>query len=199
MLARGATLPGSVHPNGSQDPSYPCLKRHIGTDVAVARALELFWKQGYEATSMADPVEHLSIGRASLYNTFGSKHELYLKALDRYLLESDPSPLEFLSRPGPALPLVRALVERCAQDAACDVKRRGCMVVNAVSPGWVDTDMSLLPGESRSERDARLKGAIPAGRIAHPAEVAAPVLWLASDDARFIVGHDLVVDGAASL
>src|SRR5690606_13023317 len=43
----------------------------------------------------------------------------------------DPSPLEFLSRPGPALPLVRALVEHYAEECACDVKGRGCMVVNA--------------------------------------------------------------------
>ena len=59
--------------------------------------------------------------------------------------------------------------------------------------------MSLFPGESRAQRDARVKGAIPAGRVAAPAEVAAAVLWLASDDARFVVGHDLVIDGAASL
>src|SRR5690606_41884457 len=80
---------------------------------------------------MADLVEHLGIGRASLYATFGSKHDLYLKALDRYLLRADPSPLEFLSRPGPALPLVRALVQSYAESAACDARRRGGMVVNA--------------------------------------------------------------------
>lgn len=105
--------------------------KEFDPDEVLDRALELFWERGYEATSMADLVEHLGIGRASLYATFGSKHELYLKALDRYLLKADPSPLEFLSRPGPALPLVRALVERYAQDAACDGKRRGCMIVNA--------------------------------------------------------------------
>lgn len=103
------------------------------------RALELFWERGYEATSMADLVEHLGIGRASLYATFGSKHELYLKALDRYLLKVNPSPIEFLSRPGPALPLVRALVERYADEAACDSKKRGCMVANAA--------VERLPGD----------------------------------------------------
>lgn len=109
------------------------MARHkeFDPDAVLDRALELFWERGYEATSMADLVEHLGIGRASLYATFGGKHELYLKALDRYLLKVNPSPLEFLSRPGPALPLVRTLVERYAQEAACDVRRRGCMVVNA--------------------------------------------------------------------
>jgi len=71
--------------------------------------------------------------------------------------------------------------------------------INCVSPGLVDTAMSLLPGESRAERDARVKGFIPAGRVADPAEIASAVLWLASDDAAFVVGHDLVIDGGASL
>jgi len=112
-------------------PSTVARPKEFDPDIALDRALELFWEKGYEATSMADLVQHLGIGRASLYATFGSKHDLYLKALDRYLLKADPNPLEFLSRPGPALPLVRALVERYAQDAVCDAKRRGCMIVNA--------------------------------------------------------------------
>ncbi len=75
--------------------------KEFDPDIALDRALELFWEKGYEATSMADLVQHLGIGRASLYATFGSKHDLYLKALDRYLLKADPNPLEFLSGPGP--------------------------------------------------------------------------------------------------
>lgn len=113
--------------------------KEFDPDTVLDRALELFWERGYDATSMADLVEHLGIGRASLYTTFGSKHDLYLKALDRYLLRVDPSPLEFLSRPGPALPLVRALVERYAQQCAEDVHGRGCMVVNAA--------IERLPGD----------------------------------------------------
>lgn len=114
--------------------------KQFDPDTVLDRALELFWERGYEATSMADLVEHLGIGRASLYATFGTKHDLYLKALDRYLLRADPSPLEFLSRPGPALPLVRALVQSYAEASACDERRRGCMVVNAA--------VERLPGDT---------------------------------------------------
>lgn len=84
--------------------------KEFDPDAALQSALELFWRRGYEATSMADLVEHLGIGRASIYATFGNKHELYLKALDRYGESRDPALLDALSKPGPALPAVRAVV-----------------------------------------------------------------------------------------
>ncbi|MFE5588533.1 helix-turn-helix domain-containing protein, partial [Kitasatospora sp. NPDC056531] len=55
--------------------------KEFDPDAALQAALELFWRRGYEATSMADLVEGLGIARASIYATFGSKRELYLRAL----------------------------------------------------------------------------------------------------------------------
>jgi TetR/AcrR family transcriptional repressor of nem operon len=48
------------------------------------KAMELFWQQGYEKTSMSDLVEHMGIHRKSIYDTFGDKHSLYLKVIERY-------------------------------------------------------------------------------------------------------------------
>ncbi|MGF9696636.1 TetR/AcrR family transcriptional regulator [Paenibacillus sp. MABNR03] len=48
------------------------------------KAMKLFWEQGYEKTSISDLVEHMGIHRRSLYDTFGDKHTLFLKALDRF-------------------------------------------------------------------------------------------------------------------
>lgn len=48
------------------------------------KAMELFWRQGYEKTSMQDLVEHMGIHRRSMYDTFGDKHSLFMKALERY-------------------------------------------------------------------------------------------------------------------
>ena len=50
--------------------------------VVLQKAMELFWKQGYEKTSMSDLVEHMGIDRRSLYDAFGDKHTLFLKTLD---------------------------------------------------------------------------------------------------------------------
>lgn len=53
-------------------------------NIVLQKAMELFWEQGYEKTSMSDLVEHMGIHRRSLYDTFGDKHALYLKAIDCY-------------------------------------------------------------------------------------------------------------------
>lgn len=108
--------------------------KEFDPDAALQAALELFWRRGYEATSMSDLVEHLGIGRASIYATFGSKHELYLKALDRYSEARDPFLLAELSQPGPALPSVRAVVRRFAAEAASPEGRlNGCFITNTAA------------------------------------------------------------------
>lgn len=70
--------------------------------------------------------------------------------------------------------------------------------INAVSPGASDTDMSLRPGETPVDRANRVKGVIPIGRVGAKDEIANAVLWLASDESSFTVGHDLVVDGGTT-
>ncbi|MFE5395539.1 TetR/AcrR family transcriptional regulator [Streptomyces sp. NPDC056568] len=108
--------------------------KEFDPDAALRAALELFWRRGYEATSMSDLVEHVGVGRASLYATFGNKRELYLKALERYEQGLLPDLLADLARPGPALPGVRSLVRRyAAESAAEETRERGCFVTNTAA------------------------------------------------------------------
>jgi TetR/AcrR family transcriptional repressor of nem operon len=50
----------------------------------VERAMHLFWRRGYKKTSVEDLIQDAGVNRFSLYETFGGKHGLYLKALDKY-------------------------------------------------------------------------------------------------------------------
>lgn len=88
---------------------------------------------------------------------------------------------------------VTALTRAAAQDYIGQGIR-----INAVSPGATDTPMSLQPGETEADREVRLKSDLPIGRVAGISEVAAAVLWLASPQASYMVGHDLVIDGGAA-
>lgn len=88
---------------------------------------------------------------------------------------------------------VSALTRTAALDHIADGVR-----VNAVSPGASDTDMSRRPGESIADRDARIASVNPLGRVARTDEIANAVLWLASDESSYAVGHDLVLDGGTT-
>ncbi|MFG2542244.1 SDR family NAD(P)-dependent oxidoreductase [Streptomyces sp. NPDC048594] len=88
----------------------------------------------------------------------------------------------------------KAAVSALTRGAAIDHIADGVRI-NAVSPGATATSMSLRPGETVEGRAERMRGETPLGRVSSVAEVAAAVLYLASDDAASVVGTDLVVDG----
>lgn len=58
--------------------------RSFDRDVALGKAIRLFWRQGYEATSVRDLTEELGIGAPSLYHAFGDKRQLFVEALRGY-------------------------------------------------------------------------------------------------------------------
>jgi AcrR family transcriptional regulator len=58
--------------------------REFDPDTALDRAVEVFWKQGYEGASLSDLTAAMGIGRPSMYATFGTKEQLFEKALARY-------------------------------------------------------------------------------------------------------------------
>ncbi|MEW2619320.1 SDR family NAD(P)-dependent oxidoreductase [Streptomyces sp. NPDC048106] len=71
--------------------------------------------------------------------------------------------------------------------------------INAISPGPVDTPMwATRPGEGPQDRHRRMAAESPAGVVGSAEEIARIVLWLASPEAAYVAGHDLVVDGAMS-
>lgn len=69
------------------------------------------------------------------------------------------------------------------------------ILVNAVSPGPTATEYLKKHAYKTPEERAERRGNIPMGRFGEPAEIANAVLFLASGDASFVHGHNLVVDG----
>lgn len=52
--------------------------------LAISRAMDVFWKKGYNGTTMRDLTEAMGISNSSLYNTIGDKHQLFLKSIKYY-------------------------------------------------------------------------------------------------------------------
>jgi 3-oxoacyl-[acyl-carrier protein] reductase len=82
-----------------------------------------------------------------------------------------------------------------ARSLAREVGSRG-ITVNVVAPGMVDTDMIATLGDQRAEQ---LRSMVPLGRTATPDEVAGAVVFLSSDDAAYITGAVLAVDGGLAM
>lgn len=94
----------------------------------------------------------------------------------------------------------KAAVNHMARQLALQYAEDGIRV-NAVCPGWVDTAFSdpILEGMSDQEVDDAVKDSVPMGRQGTAQEVAAVVAFLASDDASYVTGHGLVVDGGLTI
>ncbi|WP_214411438.1 SDR family NAD(P)-dependent oxidoreductase [Sphaerisporangium fuscum] len=92
----------------------------------------------------------------------------------------------------------KAAVAALTRTAALEYIREGIRI-NVISPGPHDTPMSMRPGETEADRAERVKHQLPIGRVGTMDEITGAILWLASADAGFTVGHDLVVDGGSTL
>jgi AcrR family transcriptional regulator len=106
--------------------------KHFDQDATVETVVRLFWRQGVASTGIQDVVTATGLNRSSLYGTFGSKQELYLAALRRYLERRSQPMFRRLAEDGRGLPAVSeffaGLIEaRCSGEYA----RWGCMVSNA--------------------------------------------------------------------
>lgn len=74
-------------------------KRTFDDQDALRTAMELFWCQGYEGTSIADLTQALGINPPSLYAAFGSKRDLFERTLNRYMCERTIQLEEAMTRP----------------------------------------------------------------------------------------------------
>jgi AcrR family transcriptional regulator len=99
--------------------------REFDVDEALDRALDVFWRQGYEGTSLSDLTEAMGINRPSLYTAFGNKEQLFARVVDRYV----NGPAAFAAQ-ALQLPRARDVVEALAYGAIeLTADSRGCLNV----------------------------------------------------------------------
>jgi len=118
--------------------------KEFDQEKALRKAIRLFSQQGFAATSTDDLMRVMEVGRQSMYDTFGDKRALFLKALELYVTESVHSINVELERPGSALAAVQnallAFAERKDLSSA-----EGCMGLNAISEfGQRDADVTRI-------------------------------------------------------
>ena len=122
--------------------------------------MSLFWEKGYEAAGLAELLEHMGIGRQSLYNTFGDKQSLFKEALSHYhdtrisglvqLIDDNSSPLEG----------VRAVL-RMYESHNTSGNELGCLIVNtAAESGTLNAELKTILREMIKKLETTFKKAL---------------------------------------
>lgn len=120
------------------------------------KAMRLFWQQGYEKTSMTDLVEHMGIHRRSLYDTFGDKHQLFLKAMDCFDNKISASLEGGVKRSKTAVEALQFIFELMIEGE--EESPPGCLMVNsAVELAARDADVDTKSTEAFAAAEQLLK------------------------------------------
>lgn len=106
-------------------------KKEFDRDEVLEKAMETFWCQGYEATSMQDLVEQMGINRGSLYDTFGDKRALFLAAIAHYNETAFAEAIAQLETPEASKQAIVDYFQNFIECATTDKQRRGCLMTNS--------------------------------------------------------------------
>ena len=122
------------------------VKRFSREDV-LDRAAQVFWREGFEATSIGNLEAATGIGRGSLYNAFGDKAALFRAVLARYGETEGAPPLRHLADADVFAGLARMLHDIAARMGAAG-RPRGCLITNtcATGGGGPETDAQVAGG-----------------------------------------------------
>src|SRR5258706_2339030 len=143
--------------------------KEFDRDRALKKAMDVFWQQGYEATSTDDLLRAMGIGRQSLYDTFGDKHRLYLEALRLYEADSGAELFKRIyETPSPFVAICDYILS-IADGTSAD-RARGCFYVNAtneLAPSDPDVAAVIRASSARCETafERILREAKPRGEV----------------------------------
>ncbi|MFC4221408.1 TetR/AcrR family transcriptional regulator [Flagellimonas marina] len=121
--------------------------KQFNEEEILKKAMELFWEKGFHATSIQNLVTCLGINRASLYDTFGGKEELFNKVFERYRKDGGDTIQSTFDKEKSVKAGFCRLFEDAIEKAQNDMAQKGCFVVN--------TTTELIPGDETIHKALR--------------------------------------------
>lgn len=106
--------------------------REFNREAVVTAIVDLFWEQGFSATSMTDIIDRTGLSKSSLYGAFGSKDDLFRTALDHYLADHDEMVATMLTDGSRGLDDIDAFLDHVEHQAGLG-EHRGCLAVNTAT------------------------------------------------------------------
>ncbi|BBO10216.1 TetR/AcrR family transcriptional regulator [Bradyrhizobium sp. TM102] len=155
MVQKSKPPAAANEPEGAGQPKRRGRPRAYQPDIALGKALDLFRRQGFAATSLDDLSEATGMNRPSLYGAFGDKRELYIKSYQRYREDARASMAAIFREEMP----VRQRLERIFASAlniylSGETGPRGCFtVVTAASEAVGDPEIRAMVLDGLAELD----------------------------------------------
>jgi AcrR family transcriptional regulator len=139
--------------------------REFDLNGALDRAIEVFWRNGYEGSSIADLTEAMGINPPSLYAAFGNKEGLFRQALDRYVEQRAGYWETALAAPT-ARGMVEGLLRGCADFLSQKCNPPGCLFVrSAASCSEATGDIRRALTARRAQAEARVRQRLEQARL----------------------------------
>ena len=129
--------------------------KEFNEDQALDKAIEIFWHKGYNGTSAQDLVTHLGLSRSSLYDTFGDKQKLFVKALNKYQNDNYVKVQEMLDTSANIKETLTVIFKLAVVESLEDRITKGCFMVNsAVELAMHDNEIAkIVSGNQKTMED----------------------------------------------
>ena len=107
--------------------------KEFDTDDVVAKAIDVFWSKGFEATSISDLVEAMGINLGSIYDTFGDKAGLFELVIQRYQIDAPSQRLLDNAETGDPREEIEIFFNALLERSDCPEGLRGCLITNSIT------------------------------------------------------------------
>ncbi|MEH6630663.1 MAG: TetR/AcrR family transcriptional regulator [Halopseudomonas aestusnigri] len=116
--------------------------REFDIDIALDQAMELFWTQGYESTSLHNLLAATGLSKSSLYKVFGSKQQLFEMSIDHYSEKLHASMKKGLEVKASGWSFINDILQFIAHEGDRTPEPRGCLLVNSINE-WRVRDLEI--------------------------------------------------------
>jgi TetR/AcrR family transcriptional repressor of nem operon len=138
--------------------------KQFNEDEVLEKAMEFFWRNGYNSSSPQEILLALGLSRSSLYDTFGDKHTLFISALKRYREKNTGAVIRMLEESENVLETIKELMQ-ATRKGCVEGGIRGCLMVNSkVEMAMSDVEVAGIVKENREAQEEAFAKAIRKGQ-----------------------------------
>ena len=140
-------------------------EKSFDEEAAVEKAMQVFWEKGFEPASIADLIEGTGVNRGSLYNAFGGKKQLFLKALLKYERDNHRAALSQLEAMDNPKKAITQLFDAIVVETTNDEHHKGCFLINTASEiATHDEEVQSIVTNSLREIEAFFRRCVEVGQ-----------------------------------